>query len=44
VLGGADQSLMFFENLIVAAHHGPAPAFQTIKLDRVCLGSILKGS
>ena len=28
----------------VAAHHGPAPAFQTIKLDRVCLGSILKGS
>ena len=28
----------------VAAHHGPTPAFQTIKLDRACLGSILKGS
>jgi hypothetical protein len=26
----------------VAAHHGPASAFQTIKLDRACLGSILK--
>ena len=28
----------------VAAHHGPTPAFQTIKFDRACLGSILKGS
>jgi hypothetical protein len=28
----------------VAAHHGPTSAFQTIKLDRACLGSILKGS
>jgi len=26
----------------VAAHHGPTPAFQTIKLDRARLGSILK--
>jgi len=30
VLGGADQSLMFFEVSAVAAHHGPPPAFQTI--------------
>jgi hypothetical protein len=29
---------------IVPAHHGPTPAFQTIKPDRACLGSILKGS
>jgi len=28
----------------VAAHHGPTPAFQTMTLDRACLGSILKGS
>jgi len=28
----------------IAAHHGPTPAFQTIILDRACLGSILKGS
>ena len=28
----------------VGAHHGSNPAFQTILLDRACLGSILKGS
>ena len=28
----------------VAAHHGPAPAFQTIIFDRACPGSILKDS
>ena len=35
---------MLFEMSAVAAHHGPPPAFQTIILDRACLGSILKGS
>ena len=30
--------------LVVAAHHGPSPAFQTIILDRACPGSILKDS
>jgi len=43
LLGGADQSLFFLISA-VADHHGPNPAFQTIKLDRACLGSILKGS
>jgi len=28
----------------VAAHHGPTPVFQTIILDRACLGIILKDS
>jgi len=30
--------------LAIAAHQGPTPAFQTLKLDRACLGSIPKGS
>ena len=35
---------VFLKISAVAAHHGPTPAFQTIKLDRACLGSILEGS
>ena len=41
---GADQRHKILIISAVAAHHGPTPAFQTIKLDRVCVGSILKGS
>jgi hypothetical protein len=44
VLGGADQELIIIKFLAVAAHHGPTPAFQTMKLGKACLGSILKGS
>ena len=38
------KSLNMLKFPAVAAHHGPTPALQTIKLDRACLGSILKDS
>ena len=37
------ESRWHLKILAVAAHHGPIPAFLTIKLDRASLGSIMKG-
>ena len=45
VLGdGLTRAWYISEISVIAAHHGPSPAFQTMLLNRTCPGSILKDS